>query len=269
MSDGDDDFVRLERQVHDLKLTRSLERSSEGRKVVDEVFDRRTMLSIYKLMKIGLVDQLDFPISTGKEANVFRVSDEDGEHYALKIFRTTNASFNSISKYIEGDSRFKGLTGSKYKLIMAWCIKEFKNLSRAMEAKIKVPEPIRFQDNMLLMQYLGTEEMPAPSLKQIELEDPVGFYKDVVSMMGKAYRKAELVHGDLSEYNILLHEGSPYIIDWGQAMTTEHPNHMDFLKRDIVNVNRFFRSWDVKVLDDEAMLKKIVGVKKNASDQSS
>jgi RIO kinase 1 len=111
--------------------------------------------------------------------------------------------------------------------------------------------------------------MPAPSLKQIELEDPVAFYKDIVSSMGKAYRKAELVHGDLSEYNILLHEGSPYIIDWGQAMTTEHPNHMDFLKRDIVNVNRFFRSWDVKVLDDEAMLKKIVGVKKNASDQSS
>jgi RIO kinase 1 len=265
MSDGED-FQRLERQVHDLKLTRTFEHSAEGRKVMDEVFDRRTIMSIYKLMKMGLVDHLDFPISTGKEANVFRVVDEDGDLFALKIFRTTNSSFSAISKYIEGDTRFKGLSGNKHKVILAWCLKEYKNLCRAMDAKIKVPEPIRFQDNMLLMEYLGTDDMPAPTLKQVELEDPAAFYKEIVGAMGKAYRKAELVHGDLSEYNILLHEGSPYIIDWGQAMTTEHPNHLEFLRRDVVNINRFFRSWDVKVLEEEAMLKKIIGVKKDASD---
>ncbi|MDD1770441.1 MAG: hypothetical protein LUO79_05075, partial [Methanomassiliicoccales archaeon] len=66
----------------------------------------------------------------------------------------------------------------------------------------------------------------------------------------------ELVHGDLSEYNILWHEG-PVIIDCGQGMTLDHPNAMEFLRRDVVNINRYFRSLDVDVMDTETTLLKI------------
>lgn len=257
-----EDSTKLDRKVESLRLRRSENAMDDARKVLDEVFDRRTMAALYKFTSNGAFDSIDFAISTGKEGNVFRVTTHNGELLALKIFRINTATFHSLARYIEGDPRFKGLSGSKRKLIYAWTVKEFKNLHRMMDAGIRVPEPIDFHENMLLMEYIGTPEQPAPAIRNVIVPEPEEVYKEIVGFMKKMYRKAELVHGDLSEYNILWHDDMPWIIDCGQSLTADHPNAEEFLKRDIKNINRYFRSLDVKIKSDEEILKTIKGVKK-------
>ena len=247
---------RLEREVQQIKAKEYGAVEAQDRKTLDEVFDKPALLNIYKLMTDGLIETIDFPISTGKEANVFRVTSPNGERYALKIYRTSNATFKRIARYIEGDPRFKGLRGSTRKIIRAWATKEYRNLLRLKEAKVRVPTPIKFNNNMLLMEYIGTEEMPAPMIRNVVLENPTEVYELIVKYMRFAYQKAQLVHADLSEYNILWQDG-PVIIDVGQAMMLDHPNALEFLRRDVENVNRYFRSLDVDVMDTEETLRTI------------
>jgi RIO kinase 1 len=93
----------------------------------------------------------------------------------------------------------------------------------------------------------------------VVLEDPEKVYKTLVEYVKRAYQKAELVHGDLSEYNVLMRDGEPVVIDCGQALLTEHPNAIDFLKRDVENLNRYFRGLGVDVMESESMIKMVVG----------
>lgn len=254
-----DAFEALE---HKIMALRTNSRTGDERKTLDEVFDRDTLLGIYKLMTDGYLDTIQYPVSTGKEGNVFAVADDHGKLFALKIYRTSNATFNRISRYIEGDKRFKGLAGSRRKIIYAWANKEFRNLQRLKEAGVRVPTAVRYQRNMLLMEYIGNKKGPAPLLRNVVLDDPESTYLILVEFMRLAYQDAELVHADLSEYNILWFEEKPWIIDCGQAMVVDHPNHMDFLRRDVVNINRYFRSLDVKIKSEEEILRLVVGVKK-------
>jgi RIO kinase 1 len=246
----------LERKVEAL---RKKDKSTEDRKVIDEVFDKETLLAVYKLMKEGIVDTVEFSISTGKEGNVFLATTPEGNFIVLKIFRISTATFKRISRYIEGDPRFRGILGSHRKIIFAWTSKEFRNLHRLHSAGVRVPVPIRFHRNLLAMEYIGDEHSPSPLLREVVLEDPEKVYNTLVEYVKRAYQKAELVHGDLSEYNVLIRDGEPVIIDCGQALLTEHPNAIDFLKRDVENLNRYFRRLGVNVMESESMMKMIVG----------
>jgi serine/threonine-protein kinase RIO1 len=94
---------------------------------------------------------------------------------------------------------------------------------------------------MLLMEYIGTEQMPAPMIRNVLLEDPTATYKLILKYIRLAYQKAELVHGDLSEYNILMEEGKCVLIDWPQWMETDHQNAQVILERDIDNILAYFQ----------------------------
>ncbi|MBP6021446.1 MAG: serine protein kinase RIO [Candidatus Methanomethylophilaceae archaeon] len=254
MPSYDEKYAFLERRVDALKTNRTGdERQTDG-----EVFDKRTLLTIYDLMTSGYIDAIHYPISTGKEGNVFYVEDEDKEPMALKIFRTSTSTFKRVSVYIEGDPRFKGTSGNRWKLIYAWVNKEFRNLQRYMEAGIPVPEPITFDKNCLLMEYIGDEHGAAPQLREYKMDDPTGMYDEVVSFIIDGWQEAHLVHGDLSEYNVLVQDDQPILIDCGQAMTSDFFNAKELLKRDIHNVNRFFRNKGADVIDDETIFEETV-----------
>ena len=245
-------YAYLERRVDALKTNKT----GDEKETEAEVFDKKTLMTIYEFMKDGYIDSVHYPISTGKEGNVFYATDDEDEPMALKIFRTSTSTFKRVAKYVEGDPRFRGVTGNRWKLIYAWVNKEFKNLDRYMEAGIPVPEPITFAQNCLLMEYIGDETGPAPQLKDVVLEDPDETYEQVLSFIIDGWQEAHLVHGDLSEYNILLHKNKPVLIDCGQALTADHFNAKEFLMRDISNVNRFFRSRDVDIIDDDELLQR-------------
>lgn len=204
-----------------------------------EVFEKAALQSLWKLMSRRTITTVDFPISTGKEGNVFRATSDDGP-VAVKIYRLNTATFRNIAQYLQYD----GLTDIKKNrrnAIYAWAHKEFTNLTRLSQAGVRVPEPIDHEGTVIVMEYIGTEETPAPMLKNAPMQKPQA--QDVWSAlkqdMARMYHRVGLVHADLSEYNVLYHEG-PVIIDVGQTVKATHPMADVFLRRDIGNLARFF-----------------------------
>jgi RIO kinase 1 len=209
-------------------------------KVREDVFDDVTLLALYKLVHKKWLSVIGGSISTGKEANVF-YGERDGAAVAIKIYRIRTANFTTMSSYITGDRRFSHVKKAKKDLIFAWTRKEFSNLVRARDAGIAVPEPLVWDRNILIMSFIGEREIPFPQLRNVELEDPAETYAQIVNIIDILYKKADLVHADLSEFNILYGD-KPYLIDMGQSVTRDHPRALPFLMRDIRNINRFFKN---------------------------
>ena len=105
----EEEYAYLEKRIDALKT----DRTGDERQTEAEVFDRKTLMTIYGFMKKGLLDKVHYPISTGKEGNVFYSTDAEGAPVALKIYRTSTSTFKKVSKYIEGDPRFRGTTGNR------------------------------------------------------------------------------------------------------------------------------------------------------------
>ncbi|UCE37206.1 MAG: serine protein kinase RIO [Thermoplasmata archaeon] len=234
------------------------EKSVEDRKTYDEVFDRNTLLAVYKLISSGVMETLDYPISTGKEGNVFCATKEDGSLLAVKIYRVSTSTYKNLTKYITGDPRFRNIPKDRRGIIYTWARKEYKNLSRMSAAKIAAPEPIKQINNVLVMQYLGSKEQPAPMLKDVLLDNPKKSYKSILNTIKNLYINAKLVHGDLSEYNVLVEDGKCFLIDVGQSVVLEHPLAQELLKRDVSNMARYFKKLGLDT-DEEDMLRYIRG----------
>ncbi|KYK32083.1 MAG: hypothetical protein AYK22_00560 [Thermoplasmatales archaeon SG8-52-3] len=245
------------------KLDRELEsiisRIGIDRKTQDEVFDKSTLNTFEKLISDRVIDILDFPISTGKEGNVFRAVTPEKKLVAIKVYRVTTLTFKHISSYIIGDPRFKSLSKNRRDIIYTWTKKEYKNLQRANEIKINVPKPIKTINNVLVMEYLGSANMAAPLMKDVKLKDPKKIFNIIIESISKMYKKADLVHGDISAYNVLMHKNKPYIIDFGQGVLTEHPNSKEFLRRDIHNIVSYFKKLNI-IADENKIFQKITNM---------
>lgn len=229
-------------------------KDADQMKVRDDVFDEVTLMALYRLVHRKVISAIGGPISTGKEANIF-YGEHDGRGIAIKIYRIQTANFRAMTEYLAGDRRFANVRGSRKGIIFAWTKKEYSNLTRAYEAGIPVPEPLAFDRNILIMEFLGEGEVPYPQLRIAGVEDYETVYHQVLGSMERLYQEARLVHADLSEYNILYHE-KPYLIDMGQAVTLDHPQASAFLIRDIKNINRYFSRY-CDVLDEEEIVRAI------------
>jgi RIO kinase 1 len=235
----------------DRKLESLISRIGIDRKTQDEVFDKSTLHTFEKLISDRIIDILDFPISTGKEGNVFRGITPDKKLVAIKVYRVSTSTFKHISKYILGDPRFKSLSKNRRDIIYAWTKKEYKNLQRAKTIKINAPKPIKSLNNVLIMEYLGSRNVPSPLMKDVKLDSPQKIFDIIIDFISKMYRDAEMVHGDISAYNILMHKDKPYLIDFGQGVLNEHPNSLEFLRRDIHNIVSYFKKLNIKADENE------------------
>lgn len=209
-------------------------------KITDTVFDKSTLMTLYALIRKGAIDLLYGVIKTGKESNVYLGKDKNGDNVAVKIHRIGTGDYRSMLDYIEGDLRFKGIKKSKRSIVYIWVKKEFKNLKRAKDCGVRVPDPIAFKNNVLVMEFIGEYDIASPMLKNARLNDPRKVFETIRLDMKKLYSDGNLVHGDLSEYNILMRNDVPVIIDISQGVIREHPRAEEFLKRDVSNVCRFF-----------------------------
>jgi len=219
-------------------------------KVEESVFDEATYGALYKLVQDGHIDAFGGPISTGKEANVYTALAGDHE-VAVKVYRINASDFREMGEYLEGDPRFEKV-GDKKAVVLAWTRKEFSNLRRALQAGVRVPEPVAVERNVLVMEYLGTAEGRAKRLVEVHVENPETAYEVVREYMYRLY-DAGIVHGDLSEYNVVVHDSQLYLIDVGQAVTVHHPNSDDFLERDCENVANFFARQGVDTDGDQLL----------------
>ncbi|WP_336360587.1 serine/threonine-protein kinase Rio1 [Haladaptatus sp. ZSTT2] len=231
-------------------------KDTEQFKVEAAVFDDATLAALYKLVQDGYIDAFGGPISTGKEANVYLADGPDGE-VAVKVYLINTSNFRQMRDYLEGDPRFEGIGNRKRQVVMAWVKKEFANLKRAKKAGVRVPEPIATERNVLVMEYLGQGEDRARRLGEVHIENPETAFNVVREYMRRLY-DAGLVHGDLSEYNIIVHEGELTVIDLGQAVTVHHPNYRDFLTRDCRNIANFFARQGIDT-DTDSLLAHVTG----------
>ena len=89
------------------------------------------------------------------------------------------------------------------------------------------------------MQLIGEDGVPSPILKKAELENPEKVLDEIIENMKRLY-SAGLVHGDISEYNILIKDDMPFLIDIGQGVSLGHPKANEFLERDVINILYYF-----------------------------
>ncbi|MES3160041.1 MAG: serine/threonine-protein kinase Rio1 [Halorubrum sp.] len=269
---SDTDADRIARQQdREFNEFRERVKDTERFKLQESVFDDATLAAVYKLVQDGYVDAFGGPVSTGKEASVFEaLGGKAGERpepgsaaagggpegvtpdreVAVKVYRINSSNFRQMREYLEGDPRFEGIANDKKAVVLAWTKKEFANLERARKAGVRVPEPIAVQRNVLVMELVGHADDRARRLNEVDVENPKTAYEVVREYMRRLYR-AGLIHGDLSEYNMIIHEGELVIIDLGQAVTVHHPNAGEFLDRDCENVAAFFTRQGTEVDPDD------------------
>lgn len=133
-----------------------------------------------------------------------------------------------------------------------WCKKEFKNLKKASNV-LKCPEAIAFQKNILVMEFIGEDFSPYPKLKDVEIENPSEGLNAVLDDIEALWNEEKIVHGDLSEYNILVEKDRLVWIDFSQGVHETHPEALNLLKRDIENVVEFFKGQGAEMDKGEAL----------------
>ncbi|UYP46373.1 RIO-type serine/threonine-protein kinase Rio1 [Candidatus Lokiarchaeum ossiferum] len=227
------------------KQREKTKRKTEEHSAFGGVFDSYTSINLNKMMAKGIIQEFVGIISAGKEANVYFALGEENIPLAVKIYKIDPQNTKWMKNYIIGDPRFKKIGTSTHKIIYTWCKKELKNLKQMERHGIIVPKPLINRDNLLVMEFIGESNgSPAPRLKDVNhLEDPKKTLDFVINQIKKMYIEAHLVHGDLSAFNILYFKGEPIIIDVSQAVSVYHYNAPVFLKRDIINVLKYFEQF--------------------------
>jgi len=224
-------------------------------KTFGNVFDNFTIRNLFELSSRGFFEEGSLsPISIGKESNVFSAKGKDGK-VVLKVYRLETCDFNQMYKYIRNDPRFLGLKKQRRKIIFAWAQREYRNLFRAREADVKVPKPITFLNNILIMEFIGNKEA-APKLKDSAPADLKKCYNKIKKYIRNFY-KAGFVHGDLSEFNILNFNDNPVLIDLSHSIPVKSPGASELVERDVKNVCTFFINNRVKH-DYKKELKQII-----------
>ncbi len=254
--------LQLEKKIRaidrDIDKLRIRTKDSNDLKSLEGVFDTSTLKTLYHLAKKGYIEALGGVISTGKEANVYHARGRDRE-VAIKIYRVNASDFRAMQSYIIGDPRFKNVKHDKRSIVFTWTKKELRNLKKAHTAGVRVPEPFVSRNNVLLMEFIGNDEVPAQQLRVVPLtpDQAQDVFDTTIDYIRKLYLE-NLVHADLSEFNILLKGSEVVFIDMGQSVTLDHPNAMKFLMRDIRNIIRFFRSRGVTA-DEDRVVDMILG----------
>jgi RIO kinase 1 len=204
------------------------------------------------LVEDGLIDAVIRQLMSGKEAMIFVVRCGDAIRCA-KVYKEANKrSFRQAVDYTEGrktknSRRARAMEkGTRYGRKVqeeAWQSAEVDALYRLAAAGVRVPAPYNFHEGVLLMELVtDAHGQPAPRLNDLEFsaEEALTYHallmQEVVRMLS-----AGIVHGDLSEYNILLGAAGPVIIDLPQAVDAAGNNHArDMLERDVANLTNYF-----------------------------
>jgi RIO kinase 1 len=232
-------------------------RKKEQQKTEELVFDRRTLLTLGKLMNEKAFDGLEHIIAPGKEASVYLARSGNG-HVAVKIYRRETSRFIKKIDYLQGDPRFRNAKLSEQNMVKVFAQKEFRNLLVAEKAGVDAPRPINQRDNVIVMSFLGVGVLPFARMSDVRKEVIEEDFNVVIDAVKRLW-KGGIVHADLSEYNILLGD-KPYIIDMSEGVSVKHPKAREFLARDLFNLSAFFKKSIGLNSNPDKLFKEITGV---------
>lgn len=203
-------------------------------------------LAINALVRGGIIDAFGKSLGIGKEADVFDALDPEGGRVAVKFHRLGRISFRQTRRkrgYMVDHA------GWLFQSRLA-AEREFETLKLVCSHGVAVPKPICQNRHVIVMGFIEGAELS----KWKEITNPKKVLMDILRNMKKTYLKAGIIHGDLSEYNIILKPDMHMLmIDWPQAVKADHPNAQQLLTRDIKNILKYFnRRYQVKVKTAEA-----------------
>ncbi len=247
----DSKVAKADEKVQEI-ISRKKRKDSNDRKVGSEIFDKITLETLYKLANQGYIDVLNGAISTGKEANVLKGITKRDKIVATKIYRIATSDFKKMNYYIDGDPRFNIKSKNKRQIIYSWVTKEFKNLTRLHKAGVRVPKPITCSNNVLLIEFIGDEKgNPAQPVKNQPPKDPTDFFNKLLVQLNLFVNEANLVHGDLSNFNILNYNENPVIIDVSQSVVIDNPIAKELFERDVQTIVNEYKKLGVDTSYDE------------------
>lgn len=219
----------------------------------DSLFDERTQLMLHKLITSDKLSSVESRVHSGREANVYHAlgygDDKAGRErsLALKIFKTGRGDF---SKYNECDP-----TGRRYDIrfvkkslrrqLKIWTDKEYKHLCQAQQSGASAPRPLLVRDHILVMEFVGSDDgEAAPAMRNAVLTrgQLADAYMQILLGVRQLYQRARLVHGSLTDANMLYHNEKVYFIDFGNAVERSHAEHEEALDRDLASVHALFES---------------------------
>jgi RIO kinase 1 len=191
--------------------------------------------------------------------------DRAGNYRAIKIYKIDTSDFRHMDEYLRFDRRFEHIKPEKRSIVHAWTQKEFTTLLKLQKFHVNAPKPQIAKENILVMEFIGTKEgEAAPKLKDSHIEDIHQFYAALTQNIARML-EAKLIHGDLSDYNILVKDDRPVIIDVGQIIPTTHPNAKMFYERDLNNLLKVLHRHGMKELTFEQFYADVKAAKEEIS----
>ncbi len=263
VDDPEDVDERIEKKVTERlrrydKEYRIRVKDSRDLQVMEEVFDRTSLFALNDLMNEKNLSYLNGVINSGKEARVYWGVKDDGTSVAVKIYLVVASEFKKRLIYIEGDPRFRNPTRNNRRLVELWTRKEYRNLLTAYNNGINVPKPIAVKRNVIIMEFIGEDGYHAELLanvKSVVTKD----YNTIISDVKKLYRKAHIIHADLSEFNIFKYRNKLIIFDFGSGVHITHPLAKNFLERDLNNINHFFSRRGINTQPSGKLVAELMG----------
>jgi RIO kinase 2 len=191
-------------------------------------------LALNALAKADLLSSLGRSLGVGKEADIFDAITDDDVQVAVKFHRLGRTSFRDTRRKRGYVARRGHITWHHQSRLAAE--KEFSFMSKAHEAGVAVPEPLKQNRHVVVMGFID-----GYNLFDVKLDDPSGFLEDILLNVKLTYGGG-VIHGDLSEFNIVVQkDGQILFIDWPQAVPVDHQSAEALLRRDVENVLTYFR----------------------------
>jgi len=235
------------RKLHKLKLVR--------RETFTEVTMLRLtylgydMLALRALVRANVLEAIDGRVGVGKESEIYLGLAPGEVRVAVKFLRIGRASFRQ-TKRLRAWARDRSMTWYQQSKVCAE--REFKALQELHPLNALVPRPVGYNRHVVVTEFIDGVEL----YERPELEDPRRVLDLILETISIAYRRARIVHGDLSEYNIMVRKGdeTPFVIDWPQYVYRDDPTAPNLLRRDVHYVVKFFNKvYRLKVDPGEAL----------------
>ena len=206
-------------------------------------FDAYDLLALSDFVKRKKVTAFGERIGVGKESVVYEALGET--HLAIKFHRQGRTSFKHIRR-LRDHLTDKPKVPWLYAAALA-ARHEFAIMEK-LYPKVSIPRPVACSRHALAMEFVS-----GPALNHITLSDPENGLNMILGEVAAARRQG-IIHADLSEFNIMVDESGPKIIDWPQAVEVTHPHAQELLERDLANVLRFFeRKYRIEMPLDKAL----------------
>jgi len=239
--------IKMLKKLHELGLVQRRKGAYIGFILTTRGYD---CLALNALVKRGVIGSLSLkPLGVGKESDVYEGLTPSGLRIAVKFHRLGRISFRATRRYriYVGDRRHISWL---YQSRLA-AEREYEALKILYDAKVEVPKPISHNRHVVVMDIIEG----IPLFEKPRLKEPLNVLIRVLGNIKRGY-ECGVIHGDLSEYNIIIKPEIEElkIIDWPQWVPKGHPEAVNLLRRDIANVINFFRrKYRVKFSEERAL----------------